>query len=366
MSMLPLALDQPVDPEAIAASLAPWLDDLAARIDPTDEDRLLAEWQAFADGRCAQPVFTPRRTAKAPARIVWPAIRIDDALDDPRSMVLSQLKACSDQLESGGGGLLCVRANYGTGILPSLFGVPVVKMERDRDTLPGTLALGQAGMQAVAAGVADPLRRGLWPLVRAVGQAFVACTRGRPVLERHLHIYHPDLQGPMDVLEMMWGSECFTAFVEEPDLVHAVLRVITDAYAAAIADWDAVVPDRHPGWCAHWGFLHRGHIMLRDDSAMNLSPRMFRDLCAPYDGELLRRLGGGAIHACGRVGHFLPAATALDGMRAFNFGQPDMNDPALIQRATVDRGVHIVGLGRAAMDRLSAAGFQPRGLVHVA
>lgn len=365
MIMLPFLLDQQVDPEAIAASLSPWLDDLASRIDPVDEDRLLAEWKTFADGCWQQPVFSPRRVRTAAPRIDWPAIRIDDALDDPRSMVLSQLKECSDRLASGGGSLLCVRANYGTGILPSMFGVPVVKMDRERDTLPGTLALGRSGMEAVAAGSQQALQRGLWPLVRAVGQAFAACTRGRPLLERHLHIYHPDLQGPMDALEMAWGSECFTAFVEEPDLVHAILRTMTDAYAQAIVDWDAVVPDRHPGWCAHWGFLHRGHIMLRDDSAMNLSPRMFRDLVAPYDGDLLRRLGGGAMHACGRVGHFLPEATALHGMHAFNFGQMTMNDPTVVQRTTVDRGVHIVGLGREAMAWLSAAGFEPRGLVHV-
>lgn len=364
--MRPIDLAQRVDPEAIAASLAPWLDDLEARIDAADEERLLADWQRFASGGWREDIFSPGRARPAAARIPWPEIRLDDALDDPRLMVLSQLRSCSDVLAAGGGALLCMRANYGTGILPSLFGVEVVKMDRERDTLPGTMPLGRPAMEALASAGAPGLERGLWPLVRSVGAAFAACVRGRPVLERHLHAYHPDLQGPMDVLEMVWGTDCFTAFVEEPELVHAVLRTITETYVAAMADWDAVVPDRHPGWCAHWGLLHRGHIMLRDDSAMNLSPRMFRELCAPYDGELLRRLGGGAMHACGRVGHFLADATALPGLHAFNFGQPDMNDPAVLQRATVDRGVAIVGLGRAACVRMQAAGFIPRGLVHAA
>ena len=31
---------------------------------------------------------------------------------------------------------------------------------------------------------------------------------------------------------------------------------------------------------AHWGFYHRGKIMLRDDSAMNFSPRMFESSSA--------------------------------------------------------------------------------------
>lgn len=366
-TMEALRLDQGVDPAAIATALAPWLDDLEARLDPTDEDRLLDAWRAFADGRCPGTVFQPRRAALAPPRITWPEVTLDAALDDPRLMVLHQLRGVSDVLAAGGGAVLCVRANYGTGILPSLFGVPVVKMPAHMQTLPGSLPLGRVAMDALVAAGVPQLDRGVWPLVRTVGATFVRCTQGRPRLQRHLHIYHPDLQGPMDVLEMAWGTECFTSLVEEPELVHAVLRIITDTYRAVLADWDAVVPDRHPGYCAHWGFLHRGHIMLRDDSAMNLSPRMFTSFIAPYDGELLRTCGGGAIHACGKTDHYLDRATSLPGMHAFQFGQPDHNDPVKLVAATVAKGVQIVGLredGWAAIGAAVAPGR--RGLVHLA
>ena len=278
-------------------------------------------------------------------------------------MVLHQLRAASDLLSGGSGALLCVRANYGTGILPSLFGVPVVKMPAAMETLPGSLPLGRAGMEALVAAGVPTLDRGVWPLVRAVGAALVRCTAGRPRLQRHLHIYHPDLQGPMDVLEMIWGSECFTSLVEEPELVHAVLRPITAAYRAALADWDAVVPERHPGYCAHWGFFYRGHIMLRDDSAMNLSPRMFTSFIAPYDSELLQHCGGGAIHACGTTDHYLDRATSLPDLHAFNFGQPGHNDPAKIVAGTVAKGVAVLGISSADWAATGAAG---RGLVHLA
>jgi hypothetical protein len=363
--MDPICMQQRVDPEALARDLAPWLDDLEARIDAADEDRLLAEWKAFAEGACPTPVFRPRRARPAPPRRDWPTIPIDDAIDDPRSMLLRQFAMCSGQIAAGGGGLLCVRADYGTGILPSLFGVPVVKMDRAMDTLPGTLPLGAAAMRPLAEAGLPPLDAGLWPLVRDMGRAFVACIAPRPKLARHVHIYHPDLQGPMDVLEMVWGSDCFTAFTDEPELTHALLDLVTSTYERVLADWDAVVPDRDPGYCAHWSLLHRGHIMLRDDSAMNLSPRMFRELIAPYDGRLLRSCGGGAIHACGRTGHYLGQATALPSMHGFNFGQPEMNDPRVIQRETIDKGVPIVGLHEARWRELEAAGVQPKGLVHV-
>jgi len=365
MSMDPITIRQRVDPQALARDLAPWLDDLEARIDAADEDRLLGEWKAFAAGEWKEPLFRPRRSRQAPPAIVWPAIPIDEAVDDPRSMLLRQFAGCSQRLASGDGGLMCVRSDYGTGIMPSFFGVPVVKMPRTMDTLPGTLPLGSEAMRPLAAAGAPPLSAGLWPLVREIGAAFVACLAPRPKLRRHVHVYHPDMQGPMDVLEMVWGSECFTAFVEDAELAHTLLDLITGTYERAMADWDAVVPDRDPGFCAHWGMMHRGHIMLRDDSAMNLSPRMFRELIAPYDARLLERCGGGAMHACGRTGHYLGQATALPGLRAFNFGQPEMNDPKVIQRDVIDRKVPIVGLGEQRWNELRAAGVQPKGLVHV-
>jgi uroporphyrinogen-III decarboxylase len=111
--------------------------------------------------------------------------------------------------------------------------------------------------------------------------------------------------------------------------------------------------------------MHRGHVMLRDDSATNLSPRMFREFAAPYDGRLLKTCGSGAIHSCGKVGHFLGQATALPGIAGFNFGQPELNDPQVIQRDTIDRQVPIVGLDSRRWSELEAAGVQPKGMVHV-
>jgi hypothetical protein len=359
--MEPMPLSQPCHPEAIARELAPWLDDLESRIDADDEQRLLDEWKSFADGRAAGDVFRPTWRAGRQAGIAWPEIRLHEALLSPRDMVYHQLRGVSGTFSGGNGNLACVRANYGTGILPSLFGVRSLLMDPATGTLPGTMPLGRAAMPALVAAGVPALESGLWPLVRSVGLAFVACTAGRPKLARHLHIYHPDLQGPMDVLELLWGSECFTSFVDEPELVHDVLRVVTDAYRAVLRDWDAVVPDRDPGYCAHWGMLHRGHILLRDDSAMNLSPRLFDRYITPYNSELLRDFGGGAIHACGKVDHFLERATALPGLHAFNFGQPHLNDPRRIRAGTVERGVQVIGMLPDAWKAIGGAG---RGLVH--
>jgi hypothetical protein len=106
--------------------------------------------------------------------------------------------------------------------------------------------------------------------------------------------------------------------------------------------------------------------MLRDDSAMNLSPRMFRELVAPYDGRILAAVGGGAIHACGRTGHYLALATAIPGLAAFNFGQAEQNDPQTVAAATIGRGIPVIGLDERTWGHLAAGGVAASGLLHVA
>ena len=96
----------------------------------------------------------------------------------------------------------------------------------------------------------------------------------------------------MDICEVLWGSSMFVALVEAPDLVTQLLELITDTYAKYMHTWTKVVPFAGET-SVHWAMMQTGNIMIRDDSAMNLSPRMFKKFIAPYDGRLLKEFGGG-------------------------------------------------------------------------
>ena len=96
--------------------------------------------------------------------------------------------------------------------------------------------------------------------------------------------------------------------------------------------------------------------MLRDDSAMNLSPAMFDEFIKPYDGRLLAEFGGGAIHFCGRGDHFIENLSTIEGVHAVNLSQPECNDMETIYRHTVDKGIQIVGLNEATARQALAQG----------
>jgi hypothetical protein len=342
-----------------------YLDDLEQRIDAAGEQELQAAWERFIRGQHADGIFAPRRAYSAPPRIEWPQLTINQAQADYDGMALQQLDACSAALSAGSGGLLCARCNYGTPILPSLFGVELYYMAEEHNTLPTCYALagGAEAMRAMVAAGVPEIDRALWHKVRAMARRYQELFAPYPKLSRWVHLYHPDVQGPMDCVELLWGSALFLALHDEQELVKAALQLLTDTYCAVMDDWLSIVPTQADA-SYHWSLYQPGRIMLRDDSAMNLSPEMFGEFIAPYDAQLLERYGGGAMHFCGRGDHFIAHAAALPGLRAIQMSQPEYNNMDVIYRHTVDAGILLLDLRRATAEQALAAGRDLHGRVH--
>ncbi|MEN6478365.1 MAG: hypothetical protein ABFD20_01855 [Anaerolineales bacterium] len=360
-----------LDPMCTYSRPADWLKaclaDLEERLDLVEESGLLHAWQAFSAGQFTGELFSPRRSALNPARVQWPMhVPVNAALADPDLMALQQYLACSRSLEMADGLLLNVRANYGTGILPSLFGARPLIMADELDTLPTTWPLGDVAAieRLVDAGVPD-LSQGMMPQVLAMGARYAEIAAQYPQIGAQVFIYHPDLQGPFDVVELLWGSSVFLALFDRPALVHALLELVTQTYVRALEAWQQIVPF-HPEGNAHWGYYHRGNIMLRDDSAMNLSPAMFAEFVRPYDQRLFDHFGGGALHFCGRGDHYLPQVAEMRGVYAVAMSQPEYNDMERVFTYTVDQGINLLGLDCAAARAALAVGRPLHGRVHVA
>ncbi len=112
-----------------------------------------------------------------------------------------------------------------------------------------------------------------------------------------------------------------------------------------------------------WGLLHRGRTILRNDAIVNLSERMYREFAMPRDARIFAELGGG-MHFCGRGDHYIGAACEIEGLSCINLSQPELNDMETIYRATVDRGIVIIGMPEGEIARAGAAGRDLRGRVH--
>ena len=348
--------------------LAPYLDDLASRIDPNEETRIHDAWVGFLEGRPgsldATGAFVPPARAPRPATVRWPGIHINDALEDIDLMVLHQLSMVSAALEAGSNAILNVRANYGVSIMTSQLGCEVVVMAREQGNLPTTRPL--AGPDPVRAaldhGVPD-LRAGQGADVFDCGERMAELLRRHDVLDRWVMLYHPDAQGPIDNAELAWGSDIFLAFYDDPQLVHDFLDLMTEHYLAFLRAWFAAHPPRSP-YSAHWGYLIKGQIMLRDDSLMNLSPQVYDEFIHVRERRCFAELGGGAIHYCGRGSHVIDRFHSIDGLTAVNLSQPHLNEMDRVFAHTVDRGLKLIGLEPGAAAAARAEGADLRGGVH--
>jgi hypothetical protein len=296
-------------------------------------------------------------------------VLVNDALEDCEAMALQQLEPCSKALAEGSGALLAVRCNYGTAILPSLFGGQLFLMDRDIDTLPACRPL-EGGAEAVRRlldrGVPD-LDTGLGAKTFRMGQYFRQLFEKDPRLARHVYVYHPDLQGPMNVCEMLWGSSLYIDLYDQADLVRDFLSLITETYIGFMRRWDETMAGygvHGTPYAVHWSMLHRGRIMVRNDAATNLSPAMYDDFVRPCDQRLLHELGGGGIHFCGRGDHLIATFSQLAGLYAVNTTQPALNNVEVLLAHTVDKQTNLLGFEREVAAQALQRGRSLRGRVH--
>jgi hypothetical protein len=344
------------------ATLEECLDDLARRIDEREEQANLAAWIDFLEDRREEDVFYPPARKARPTRVDWPTVSVNQAIRDPRAMLLQQFAGCSGAISSGSGARMNVRCNFGTGIMPSLFGCRTFMMDEDLNVLPTGVPLGSADKvrALLDAGVPD-IRGGMGGRVFDVAETFLDTLARNDVLARNIELYHPDVQGPMDVAEVVWGSDMFYAFHDDRELLKAFLSLVTDTYEAFMRAWYRLVG--RPGrYATHWGMMFKGVLMLRNDSLMNLSPDAYVDFARPMDERLFAAFGGsGGVHFCGRGDHYISAMSEMKGLTAVAMSQPDWNDMETIYRNTVDKGVKLLGLRPAAVESARSAGRPLRG-----
>ncbi len=320
----------------------PFLEDLQNRIDVTQEENLWCEWRKYADGKVEGDTFSPPNRKPAPPKIEWENISINRGIADHDDMILQQFKLCSDVIEKGSNRIMQIRPNYGVGILPSLYGVELFMMDEKANTLPNVYPLknGLDDIQKLVQNPMPDLNGGFGKDVFMFAEDILEIFQDFPILSKYIFLEHPDCQGPMDVCELLWGSEIFADLYDEPELVHDTLVKISDTYEAFMSKWFKLI-NREMGYHSYGFKLHKGNIVVRDDSAMNMSGEFYMEFIRPYNQRVLNTFDGGGIHFCGRGQHFIEPMSKIDNLFAVDMSQPHLNDMETILSNTVDKGINL-------------------------
>ncbi len=322
------------------------LADIENRIICEVEDDFIEQWKSFWNGENNDVIFTPKRKIISESGIELKNIKINDAIENLDLMLAMQLEGVSRALGSTNQAL-SIRANYGTGIMTTLFGAELFLMPYEQNTLPTTLPVGDENIRSIVSKGIPSIHEGLGRRVFDFGELCREVFKEYPKIEKYVVVYHPDTQGPLDIADLLWGSDIFYALYDDPDLVHELMKLVTDTYKVFLDKWLEMYPTR-PAINVHWDYWTKGTICLRNDSAINLAPEQYAEFALEHDKHLLKYYGGGMLHYCGKGDHFVGLLTDSEDLYGVNLSQPHLNDMEKVYGATILRGKKLLDLSPAA------------------
>ena len=268
-----------------------------------------------------------------------------EAFVDPAKMMVNELligfTSVYHAVELDGDEPYCLRPNLGTGIIASMFGAEIKLVENQ---MPWVLPLGSPSrLRAIVDAPLPDVTSGLGQRVIDQYDYFRHVLSDYPQCQAAFELTLPDLQGPFDTAEMLWGSAIFADLFTQKDLVTSILSKITDLMVAVYDTLKEKTCDS-----LNLGFHHqhatavKGNLLIRNDSPILMSPKMYREIVYPFDARLAEELGGVGIHFCGDGQHQVDNMLSIPGLQCLDFGQAGMNDLDAIYVAASARQVPLV------------------------
>ncbi len=282
-----------------------------------------------------------------------------EIFDDPPKMLYNELVhafntgiACRDQLNDD---LPCtVRANFGTVIVASMFGATVQQVEENPPWIVHETG-HDLSLEAVLDQDPDDLRRGWFPRVEETYAAYRDLLSRYPGLNDAVTTVLPDLQGPIDNLELIVGSDLFSLLYTDSALVERALEAVAQTQIAVARCLAGTIDDGLDGYSHQHAAVVKGNVLVRNDSAILMSPEMYTRQVAPHDARVLQEMDGGGIHGCGGLGPHVPAFLDVRGCQCLDIGQSEMNDLDRIYGMATERQVALIRIGVPEEELLSGS-----------
>jgi uroporphyrinogen-III decarboxylase len=240
---------------------------------------------------------------------------------DKEKMLYAHLEEIEKCAENTFDALLCLRPNFGTIFIPSMFGL---KYKVPKDTFAWiTSHLTKEEIKKFKIphlGEVEMMKRAIEYL-----QYF------KEKLPEWIHVYLPDTLGPFEIAHSVYGDNIFYEIYDDPGFVHYLLDLCTEMYIQVTEKLKKVIGEERES-CYHGHALVRGIYMrnggtrISEDSATLISPKHIDEFVIPYDKKALNAFGGGFVHFCGKNDYLLESFLKLDEVRAVNLGNPEMYD----------------------------------------
>lgn len=271
----------------------------------------------------------------------FPVVPYSSAFRDPEQMLLYELAPIYEGALLRDDKVYTVRANYGVGIIPSLFGC---RIHQQADEYPWVEPLPEEKISTLMEKGVPSLDSPLYRRVVETEEFFSEKLAEYPTLSRTIHISVCDVQGPFNLLASVVGTELFLLLYDSPEMVLELLGLMTETYIAVLrAEKSRLGEEDRGGHLLQYSLI--GGTRITEDSALMLSVEHYRRFVKPFNERILREFGG-LILLCDRPFHLLDEILSTEGLTALNYWTESGEEQEKVYRACAEKGVALLCYGR--------------------
>jgi len=356
------------DPQA-EASLRKLLEKLDKELVPAEHDQIrehfmkTIRWE-YVERPPLRLLFQERlQTLDEKSSNTYP---ICEAVNDPAKMMINELwygrASTMGWLEVRDSQPLQVRANMGIGLCASVFGAEIGVLENNppwvEPLTKDTLKIADAVRKALDEhDIDDAPKRGWIPKTSQFYSYFKKVIAEYPNVEKCVAVVMPDLQGPFDTAAAIWGSDILLALYTEEELTNRLMETVAKTQVKLhdhFRQWVGreLLPE---GYSHQHGLMVSGNILIRCDSNLMMSPEMYKERVLPFDEYVVKNVGGGSFHSCGKWDHNIPAILESEQFGTIDFGmnQSQYNDIDAHYKVATKRKKHFNQINTTEEDIIS-------------
>ena len=157
----------------------------------------------------------------------------------------------------------------------------------------------------------------------------------------------------------MRGSKIYEDFILEQEMTEKGLGLMAKAQVEFAKYLQQFISDDVDGYSHQHATAIKGNILIRNDSAIMISPEMYASQVAPHDEFVLREMGGGGIHSCGKIDFNIPEIFNLPSLQCFDFGQSQYNNLPMIYSLAEEKKIPLIRIKVQKNELLSGEILKP-------
>lgn len=272
----------------------------------------------------------------------WPVFEYAEVFKDPEKMLLDELLTVYEGTLIKDDKVYVIRANYGVGIIPSLFRCEVIQRSND---LPWVKPLDSLVdiKKIIKKGVPD-VNTGMVPRVNETQDFFRKKLHDYPNLRKSIRIGMADNQGSFNIAVMIRGPDLFADLYEHKELIKDFLELITQTYIEfSKSQKDKIDEEINIGY--YFQYRLPGGVKISEDHALSISPFMYDEFCLPYNAQIGEKFGGLSMLVCGQAENLIKNIIETPNLKCIIRWSEDFDDLVYVYQLAKEKKICIMWYG---------------------